>query len=456
MNTDTIAAIASGLTQSGIGIIRISGSDAVAVADRVFFIKNKKLADMPSHTIHYGVIRSGGEKIDEGIALIMLAPHSYTAEDVVEIQCHGGPLVMRKTLQAVLQSGARLAEPGEFTKRAFLNGRIDLSQAEAVMDVIRAQNDFALHSSVSQLSGMLSEKIRKMRSEILYEVAHLEAALDDPEHLPLDGYSEHLADVLHQLISEISDLIRHAESSEKLSEGIRTVILGRPNAGKSSLLNCLLGEERAIVTDIAGTTRDTLEESIRLDGFSLRLVDTAGIRKTNNIVEKMGVSRAMQQAEDADLILYVVDSSSHLDENDKEIIHFLKGRKAIVLMNKSDLPPVLDRKQLMELTGQPVIAISAREGTGMEEFRQKAAELFDIGEIGKNDQIAVTSVRHREALADALHSLELVERSIDDQMPEDFYTIDLMDAYRSLGSIIGEEVGEDLINEIFSKFCMGK
>lgn len=456
METETIAAIASGLTQSGIGIIRISGPDAVAVADRVFSMKKRKLAEMPTHTIHYGSIRMDGEKIDEGIALLMLAPHSYTAEDVVEIQCHGGPLVMKKTLQAVLQSGARLAEPGEFTKRAFLNGRIDLSQAEAVMDIIRAQNDFALRSSVRQLSGNLSEAVRSLRKEIIYEVARIEASLDDPEHLSLEGYPEHLGEVLDRMIPKISGLLKNAENSEKLSEGIRTVILGRPNAGKSSLLNRLLGEDRAIVTDVAGTTRDTLEESVRMDGFSLRLVDTAGIRKTNDIVEKIGVDRAMGQAEDADLILYVVDSSEQLDENDEEIIRFLKGRKAIVLMNKSDIPAVISREELQERTGQPVIRISARDGSGMDEFRGKIEELFDIGEIGRNDQIAVTNLRHREALADSLRSLQLVKQSIQDGMPEDFYTIDLMNAYQALGRIIGEEVGEDLINEIFSRFCMGK
>ena len=457
MKTDTIAAIATAMTSSGIGIIRISGNEAFAVASRIFKKKNGKTIDLSrSHTVQYGYIYDQDEMIDEVLVLVMKSPHSYTAEDTVEIDCHGGVLMMKKILETVIKYGARPAEPGEFTKRAFLNGRIDLSQAEAVIDVINAKNEYALKSSVSQLSGGMSRRIRALREKIIYEIAFIESALDDPEHISLDGYGEQLMEKLQPMIGELEKLVNSADNGRVMSEGVKTVILGKPNAGKSSLMNVLVGEERAIVTDIAGTTRDTLEEHIRLQGISLNVVDTAGIRDTDDVVEKIGVNKARGAAEDADLIIYVVDASIPLDENDRNIIEMIRGRKAVVLLNKTDLEQVVSKEQLEQETGHVVIPISAKEETGIEDLEQEIKSMFYEGEIDFNDEVYVTNIRHKTALTESLSSLKLVQNSIEDGMPEDFYSIDLMNAYEQLGSIIGEAVEDDLVNEIFSKFCMGK
>ncbi len=456
MKTDTIAAIASGLTHAGIGIIRISGPEAIDVADQVVHMKGKKLTSVSTHTVHYGFIYDGEKKLDEAVILVMKAPHSYTAEDTVEIQCHGGPWVMKCILEAVVHHGARLAEPGEFTRRAFLHGRIDLSQAEAVMGMIQAQNEYARDTSLKQLQGDVSRKIHELREQLLHEMAYIEAALDDPEHISLDGYASEMEKKLDLILSQILELIRTAENGKILTEGIRTVILGRPNAGKSSLLNRLLGEERAIVTDIAGTTRDTLEERIQLGGFTLRLIDTAGIHNTENPIEKIGVERAKEQARQADLILYVVDSSQTLDKEDQEILQSLQGRRSLILLNKMDLPSVIEKEDLEKMTGQSVLLLSAKEGSGIEELKTAIENLFDLGEIGKNEQVTITNVRHKAALEEARDSLLLVKQSIEAGMPEDLYTIDLMNAYESLGRIVGEAVEDDLIDKIFKDFCMGK
>ena len=456
--TDTIAAIATAIGSSGIGIVRISGSEAIQVADRVFEGKKseKHLYDVKSHTIHYGVVKENGVVLDEVLALVMRGPHSYTGEDTVELDCHGGIYVTKRILEAVIRAGAEPAEPGEFTKRAFLNGRMDLSQAEAVMDIIHAKNEFAMRSSVRQLKGSVSDKVRKLREDILYQVAYVESALDDPEYVSLDGYGEELRRILNPLIVEIRDLIVSADNGRMFSEGIRTVILGKPNVGKSSLMNVLLGEDRAIVTDIAGTTRDVLEEQIRLGDMYLRLIDTAGIRDTEDVVEKIGVSRAREAAENADLILYVADSACGLDENDEDIIKWIKGRKAVVLLNKSDLKSVVDRVELEKRTEHPVVVISAKEKTGMKELEHIMRELFFQGKFGEDDSVVITNVRHKAALEAALGGLEMVMEGIDNGIPEDFLTIDLMDAYGMLGTIIGESVGDDLIDEIFGRFCTGK
>lgn len=458
MNQDTIAAAATAMSSAGIGIIRISGEDAFTILDRIFRSKNpeKKILEQPSYTIHYGMIYDGEELLDEVIVLLMKGPHSYTAEDTVEIDCHGGILVMRRILEAVLKQGARPAEPGEFTKRAFLNGRIDLSQAEAVMDVIQAKNQMALQSSVSQLKGSVSEKIRCFREQLLYETAFLESALDDPEHISLDGYEEKLFKIVREINLKLEDLINTFENGRIVKEGIKTVILGKPNAGKSSLLNALLGEERAIVTDIAGTTRDILEEQLYLDGVTLNILDTAGIRRTEDKVEQIGVSRAKEQADAADLILYVVDGSCGLNENDEEILELLQEKKGIILLNKSDLETVVTEEMIREKTDHPVISISAKKGLGLKELEKTIRELFFQGRVSFNDELVITNVRHKVALEEARKSLLMVENSIEQGMPEDFYTIDLMGAYSSLGLILGEEMGEDLVQEIFSKFCMGK
>ena len=457
MKRETIAAIATAVSNSGIGIVRVSGPEAFEVTDKIFVRKNgKSLREEDGNTIHYGFIQDGNKRLDEVLVMVMKAPHSYTAEDTVEIDCHGGVLIVKKILELVIRNGARAAEPGEFTKRAFLNGRIDLSQAEAVMDVIQAKNEYALKSSLDQLSGSVSRKIRDLREQILYEIAFIESALDDPEHISLNGYEEKLLTKVREWISQVKKLLESADNGRVMTEGIKTVILGKPNAGKSSLMNILLGQERAIVTEIAGTTRDTLEENIYLHGISLNVVDTAGIRETEDVVEKIGVVRAMSEAESADLIIYVVDGSCPLDKNDQEIMDFIREKQAVVLLNKSDLDMVVSKEELEQRSEHRVISISAKEQTGMEALEEEIKSMFYQGEIGFNDEIYITNVRHKEALEKTLESFHMVKESIENGMPEDFYSIDLMGAYSQLGSIIGEEVGEDLVNEIFSKFCMGK
>ena len=458
MKTDTIAAISTAMSNSGIGIIRISGPEAFDVADRIYRSKKgiKKLKEQPSHTIHYGYIADGDEIIDEVLVMLMRGPHSFTAEDTVEVNCHGGVLAMKKVLETVIKYGARPAEPGEFTKRAFLNGRLDLSQAEAVMDIIQAKNQYALQSSISQLKGSVLRPIKELREEILYQIAFIESALDDPEHISLEGYPEKLAEKTDKWIEKTRALIDSFDNGRIVKEGINTVIVGKPNAGKSSLMNVLVGEDRAIVTDIAGTTRDTLEEQIFFGGISLNVIDTAGIRDTEDVVEKIGVEKAKEKAEKADLMIYVVDSSTELDENDNEIIEMIKGKKAIVLLNKTDLNMVTTEEQLKGKVDHPVISISAKEKTGMEQLEQTLKTMFFHGNLEFNDEVYITNVRQKQALEEAKESLKQVRNSIDMGMPEDFYSIDLMSAYEALGRITGESVEDDLVNEIFGKFCMGQ
>ena len=458
MKTDTIAAIATAMSNSGIGIVRISGDEALDVADRIFRPKkgSRKVSDMETHTIHYGYVTDGDEVIDEVMLLIMKAPRSYTCEDTIEIDCHGGVLVMKKILETVLKYGARPAEPGEFTKRAFLNGRIDLSQAESVIDVINAQNELALKSSVSQLQGAVLEKIKAIRAVVLHELAFIESALDDPEHVSLEGYPDQLHEIMSDAHSKVKKLLDSSDNGKMLKEGINTAIVGKPNAGKSSLLNILVGEERAIVTEIAGTTRDILQEQIQIGGIGLNVIDTAGIRDTEDIVEKIGVNKSREYIEKADLIIYVVDSSTELDENDQEIIEAIQNKKAIVLLNKSDLDAKTDASVLQTQLSKPILSISAKNNTGIHELETLIEEMFFSGKLSFNDEVYITNIRQKNALAEAQNSLKMVLQSIADGMPEDFFTIDIMNAYEALGTIIGESVGEDLVNEIFSKFCMGK
>lgn len=463
MKTDTIAAIATAMSNSGIGVIRISGEDAVKIADKIYRSKNgkKKLSNQKTHTIHYGYIFDEDFLIDEVMVLIMRAPHSFTAEDTIEIDCHGGMLVMNKILETVLKNGARVAEPGEFTKRAFLNGRIDLTKAEAVMDLIESQNDYALKSSIDQLKGSVYEKITSFRNIIIHEIAFIESALDDPEHISLDGYPDELMKTIDLLLDEMNRMLISFQNGKVLKEGIKTVILGKPNAGKSSLLNKLLGEEKAIVTEIAGTTRDVLEQYINLDGIGIHIIDTAGIRETDDIVEKIGVDRAMKQAQEADLILYVVDSSKPLNEDDYSIMELMSSKKFIILLNKSDLNTVVSIEDLENLCKDDkdhyvIIQTSMKDETGIDQLEDAIKKYFISGKIDFNHEANITNIRHKEALSDAYESLKLVKKSIEDEMPEDFLSIDLMNAYSSLGKIIGQEVEDDLVNEIFSKFCMGK
>lgn len=458
MKTDTIAAIATAMTPSGIGIVRISGEDALTIIQKIYRSpKNmKNLLECSSHTIHYGYIYDGDEMIDEVMVLLMKAPNTYTREDTVEIDCHGGVFVMKRILETVIKYGARPAEPGEFTKRAFLNGRIDLSQAESVIDVIQSKNEFALKSSLNQLKGAVLQNIKAIRGNIIHEIAYIESALDDPEHISLDGYGEALKEKITDISGQIQKLLDSADNGRILKEGINTVIVGKPNAGKSSLMNVLVGEDRAIVTDIAGTTRDILEEQINLGGISLNIIDTAGIRNTSDVVEKIGVSKAKEYAAKADLTIYVIDSSTELDVNDFEIMELLDEQHSIVLLNKSDLTSVTTEETVKKHLNAKVISISAKNHTGIQELEDTIKEMFFHGEVSLNDEVYITNVRQKTSLQEALDSLHLVMQSIEDGMPEDFYSIDLMNAYEELGKIIGEAVEDDLVNEIFSKFCMGK
>ena len=455
--TDTIAAIATAVNNQGIGVIRISGEESFEVADKIIKLKNgKTIKESPSHTINYGFVYDGDEMIDEVMVSIMKAPRTYTREDVVEINCHGGVLVVKKVLSLVLKNGARLAGSGEFTKRAFLNGRIDLSQAEAIMDLINAKSELALEVSVGNLEGRISEKIKKLREVLIYHIAYIEAALDDPEHIDIDGYSETLKGAVIEVKDEVKKLIESADDGRIISEGIKTVILGKPNVGKSSLLNRLSGRDRAIVTDIAGTTRDTLEESINIKGLRLNIVDTAGIRDTEDIVEKIGVERALESADDADLIIFVVDSSVELDENDKKILGHIKDKKAIIVLNKSDLDTVVTEEIIKSYVDKRVITTSALVDSDVTEITDCIYDMFANGLINFNDQVYITNIRQKDALIQADESLSKVLESIELNMPEDFFSIDIMDAYERLGDVIGQSLGEDLVDEIFSKFCMGK
>ena len=455
--TDTIAAVATAFGNSGIGIIRISGSEAISAADRLIELKSKKkLVNCPSHTIHYGFVKNSNSTLDEVMVTLMKAPKSYTREDTVEINCHGGILVIQRILDLIFHNDVRPAEPGEFTKRAFLNGRIDLAQAESVMDVINAQNDFALQASVSQLTGSVSDIVKKLRGDILHEIAFIESAIDDPEHYELINYGEQLLSKTNSILEEINELLINSENGSIIKEGIRTVIVGKPNSGKSSLLNVLSGKERAIVTDIAGTTRDAVEEQIRLNHMSLRVIDTAGIRSTEDIVEKIGVEKAKEHVEKSELAIYVIDASVPLDKDDVKIIEMIKNRNALVLLNKTDLDAVITKEEIQKLLDKTVISVSAKYGKGIDKLKHAIEEMFFYGKIDRNDQVYITNARHKTALTQAQRSLLLVKQSIEANLPEDFYSIDLMDAYEALGRVIGEAVEDDLVNEIFSKFCMGK
>ncbi len=456
--TNTIAAISTAMSNSGIGIVRISGNEAIDIADKIFKSVNndKRLSQVKSHTVHYGNIVDGDKVIDEVLIIVMKAPNTYTKENVVEIDCHGGIVVVNKILELIINNGARIAEPGEFTKRAFLNGRIDLSQAEAVIDVINAKNDIALKQSVNQLKGSISNKIKEIREKIIYHIAFIESALDDPEHISIDGYSDELLQDVNKILQDVDKLIKSADNGRLISEGIRTVIVGKPNVGKSSLLNVLLGEERAIVTDIAGTTRDTLEESIRMQGITLNIVDTAGIRDTEDIVEKIGVTKAKDSVSDADLVLFVIDSSRELDEDDEDIIELIKDKKTVVILNKSDLDTKVTEEDIRLRTGLEPISISATNENGIDILENRIKEMFYSGDIETSEDIYITNARHKALISNSYESLKMVIKSIEDGMPEDFYSIDLMNAYEQLGLVIGEAVEDDLVNEIFSKFCMGK
>lgn len=472
MQDNTIAGIASGMG-GGIGIIRISGNNALKAAGKIFRTKSfvdEKLGKIKkdikwdfnyfynkeTHTISYGFITDGTGIIDEVIVLLMKSPHSYTKEDVVEIDAHGGPFVIKRILELLLENGVKLAEPGEFTKRAFLNGRIDLSQAEAVMKIISSKSSFALNSAVKQLEGSISAYIGEIRNEILNNLGQIEAALDDPEHYDLDIYRDKILKEMEEEVSKLKNLLLHFNDGRMKSEGINTVIAGKPNAGKSSLMNLLLDEERAIVTNVAGTTRDIIEETVYLDNIVLNLADTAGIHETDDLVENIGVDKAVSYLENADFVIYVVDSSVPLDNDDMQIIELLKGKTGVILMNKSDLEARLTEEEVKSRLGWTCIEFSNETKLGLKELSEYIKNSFLHGDITFNDQVYLTNLRHKEAVEDALSSLIQAVDTMKSGLPEDFIAIDMMDAYKKLGLINGETASEDLVNKIFKDFCMGK
>lgn len=454
---DTIAAIATASLSGGVSILRISGEDAVNAADRILQLKNKTLAECQSHTIHYGfVVDETSQRLDEVIVLLMRAPNSYTRQDVVEIQCHGGALICQEILDLILKQGVRIAEPGEFTKRAFLNGRIDLSQAEAVMDLIESKSRYAMESSMSQLKGSVKERIVSLRNQILDDVAFIEAALDDPEHISMDEFEDEFSENLNHCICELKQIKDNYKNGRMIKEGIQTVIIGRPNVGKSSFLNRILGVDRAIVTDVAGTTRDTLEEDVRLGDLLLHLIDTAGIHETEDVVEKIGIEKALESIGTADFCILLINGNEDLTEEDVDLMRKISDVPGVILLNKNDLSVKVDPESLSEYTKKKVISFSAKTGSGLTLLEKYVKEQFYMEQLSFNDEIYISNERQKQAVEESYVSLMNVKESMELNLGEDFYTIDLMNAYEQLGRIIGESVDDDLVDTIFRKFCMGK
>lgn len=457
---DTIAAISTPPGEGGIGIVRLSGDEALEIAEKVYRQGNKRLSDQPSHTIHYGNLFNPktDEKIDEVMVTIMKAPKTYTREDIVEINTHGGVLVTNKVLQTVLAAGARLAEPGEFTKRAFLNGRIDLSQAEAVMDVIRAKTDSAMHNAISQLDGNLSNLISDIRQEILNTLAQVEVNIDYPEY---DDVEEMTSKLMQEKAAEVKKqvegILETAQQGKILRDGLATAIIGRPNVGKSSLLNAFARSEKAIVTDIAGTTRDVIEEFVNVKGVPLKLIDTAGIRETEDVVEAIGVTRSKKAIEEAELVLLVFDQSQKLTDEDFEMMDLTENKERIIILNKMDLVQELNVDKLLEkVDPKSVISVSVATNTGINDVEQAIVELFFQGKTGEKDATYISNIRHISLLEQAVDALQEVINGIEFGMPVDLVQIDLTRAWDALGEVTGESVQDELITQLFSQFCLGK
>lgn len=457
--TDTIAAISTPLGEGGIAVIRVSGPEAVEACDGIFRGR-KPLAEAQSHTVHYGFVRNPatGENVDEVLATVMRAPRSFTREDVVEISCHGGIISVSKVMDVLLSSGrVRLAEPGEFTKRAFLNGRIDLSQAEAVIDLIRSKSDKAHALAMKQASGALSGKIRQLRGWLLELMAHIEVNIDYPEHDVEEMTNRFIREKCGTAIEEIDRLLNTASQGKILREGITTAIVGRPNVGKSSLLNALARENKAIVTDIPGTTRDVIEEYVNLGGIPLRLLDTAGIRETSDLVEKIGVERSLEALREADLLLFVLNGNEPLHEDERQLMHRLSGRQAIAVINKTDLPLLLDLEEIKgAFPDERIVFMSAARHEGLAELEAAVRRLFFSGEIDSGDLTYVSNIRHIHLLKESRQSLADALSAAKDGMPIDMIQIDLRNGWEQLGEIIGDAVSESLIDQIFSQFCLGK
>ena len=458
-DNDTIAAIATPFGNSGIGIIRISGSEAIKKADELIRSRSGKslgLISMESHTVHYGFLSDEDRIIDEVLCTIYKAPRSFTAEDTAEISCHGGMYILNKALSVVLSHGIRLAEPGEFTKRAYLNGRIDLSQAESIMDIISSENEFSRSNSILQLNGSVKRKVNELRETIIHESAFIEAALDDPEHYEIEeDYRLRLKDIIIGLSEEIEKIIDNYDKVRYLKNGINTVIAGKPNVGKSSLLNLLSGYERAIVTSIPGTTRDIIKERISFDDLTLNITDTAGIRESADEVENIGISKAREEIEKADLVLFMIDSSEKIDDEDRKIFSMTKEKCCIVILNKTDKGSIISEEDIERMTDDPVVSISVREKTGLDTLKENIKNIF-INESIRDNEIYITNKRQIELFRSAADSLRMVKESVVNGMSEDTFTVDFMDAYDHLGKVIGEDLSDDLTDRIFSEFCMGK
>jgi tRNA modification GTPase len=455
---DTITAISTAIGEGGISIIRVSGEKALQVVGRIFKGKNTKSLDtMETYTMRYGhIVELGGDDaIDEVIVSYMKGPRSFTAEDTIEINCHGGIVATNKVLENVIKAGARMAEPGEFTKRAFLNGRIDLSQAEAVIDIIRAKTELSMKSAVLQAGGNLSAAVRELREKLIALIAHIEATVDYPEDDLEEITGIQVAARLKEVVAEIGKAVESADEGKILREGLSTVIVGKPNVGKSSLLNTLLKENRAIVTDIPGTTRDVIEEYISIKGIPVKIVDTAGIRETEDVVEKIGVEKSIEKIEEADLIILLLDSSSELTDEDRDIISFIKGKKYIVLLNKSDLNEKINIKEIEELESEYVISTSVTQGFGIDQLKEAIVKLFFHGEI-KTNELVITNMRHKEAMMAAKSSCLQAIEALSSTSAIDLASIDIRNAWYSLGQITGDTMEENIIDKIFSEFCLGK
>lgn len=456
MEKNTIAAIATSPGIGGIGIIRISGEEAFLVVSKIFCPKDAffNVSDPEANVIKYGHIVEKNEYVDEVMVSFFRAPYSYTAENVAEINCHGGTVVMQKILELVIKNGARIAEPGEFTKRAFLNGRIDLAQAEAIIDIINSKTDRARKFSLIQLEGFLSDRINNIQAKIYDVLIQIEAGIDYPEHEIEDVTRETIFNVLENSKREIEKLCNSFEEGRVLKEGVRTAILGKPNVGKSSLMNTLLREERAIVTDIPGTTRDTIEEYLNVRGIPLRIVDTAGIRKTEDKIEEIGVKKAKKEIEDSDMIIAVFDVSRELTEEDYEVIKLIQNKKSIIIVNKIDLEQKWNVKEVFGT--KKVLDISAREKMGIEDLEDEIESLWKNNSMSTNEDVIISNMRHKELLLNSLAEIDSAEEALKCDLPVDMVSINIKAILSCLGTIVGQNVSEETINGIFSRFCLGK
>ena len=454
----TIVSISTAPGIGGIGIIRMSGEKSFEVLGKIFQAKTpQKIDNIKGYTMKYGHIVDNNEIVDEVLVSYFKAPRSYTAENMCEINSHGGNVIVKKILEICLKNGAELAEPGEFTKRAFLNGRIDLTQAESVIDVINAKSDKEAKSGIKQLEGFLSKEIKNIKQEILDVLVNIEVTIDYPEYDMPDVQENEMRKMLESVGIKLEKLEKSFDNGKIIKDGIKTAIIGKPNAGKSSLLNAILKEERAIVTDIAGTTRDTIEEFVTINGIPLKLIDTAGIRTASDEVEKIGIEKSIKQAEDADLIIAIFDSSKELTKEDLEILNLIKNKKSIILLNKSDLKSVItENDEKIKLISKNIIKISALNKTGIDLLYEKISEMFNLNEINLDNDLLITNVRHKNIITKAVKNARKAIEALNMNMPIDIITIYIKDILEDLGEITGEVVTEDVINEIFSKFCLGK